>query len=83
MVAFAAALSVYLMTLARYPISSSQAIVGAIVGMGLLKSGHNISWRTVGGIAGSWVTTPFFAGLVSFILLFFVQNVFQLTVFLP
>lgn len=65
------------------PVSSSQAIVGAIVGMGLLKGGHNISWKTVGGIAGSWVTTPIFAGLVSFILLFFVQNVFQLTVYFP
>lgn len=31
-VALAAALSVYLMTLAKYPVSTSQAIVGAIVG---------------------------------------------------
>ncbi len=32
LVAFSAALSVYLMTLARFPVSTSQAIVGAIIG---------------------------------------------------
>ncbi|MCK4502289.1 MAG: inorganic phosphate transporter, partial [Desulfuromonadales bacterium] len=70
-------------TLPLVPVSSSQAIVGAVVGMGLLKGGHNISWRTVGGIAGSWITTPIFACLISFICLFIIQNVFQLTVYLP
>lgn len=65
------------------PVSSSQAIVGAVVGMGLLKGGHNIRWKTVGGIAGSWVTTPIFACVISFICLFILQNVFQQTVYLP
>lgn len=65
------------------PVSSSQAIVGAVVGMGLLKGKHNIRWRTVAGIAGSWITTPVFACLISFIFLFVVQNVFQQTVFIP
>ncbi len=65
------------------PVSSSQAIVGAVVGMGLLKGRHNIRWRTVAGIAGSWVTTPIFACLISFICLFILQNVFQQTVYLP
>lgn len=63
------------------PVSSSQAIVGAVIGMGLLKGRHNIRWRTVGGIAGSWVTTPVFACLISFVLLFVLQNVFQQTVY--
>lgn len=76
-------ISVGLPPLPLVPVSSSQAIVGAVVGMGLLKGGHNIRWKTVGGIAGSWVTTPVFACLISFVLLFFVQNVFQQTVFMP
>lgn len=76
-------LSLGLPTLPLVPVSSSQAIVGAVVGMGLLKGGHNIRWRTVGGIAGSWVTTPIFACLISFIFLFIIQNVFQQTVYLP
>ncbi|MCK5825584.1 MAG: inorganic phosphate transporter [Desulfuromusa sp.] len=70
-------------TLPLVPVSSSQAIVGAVVGMGLLKGRHNIRWRTVGGIAGSWITTPIFACLISFIFLFILQNVFQQTVYLP
>ncbi|MEA3544659.1 MAG: inorganic phosphate transporter, partial [Thermodesulfobacteriota bacterium] len=76
-------LSIGLPTIPLVPVSSSQAIVGAVVGMGLLKGGHNIRWRTVGGIAGSWITTPVFACLISFICLFIIQNVFQQTVYLP
>ena len=70
-------------TLPLVPVSSSQAIVGAVVGMGLLKGGHNIQWKTVGGIAAGWVTTPIIACLISFVCLFFLQNVFQQTVYLP
>ncbi len=70
-------------TLPLVPVSSSQAIVGAVVGMGLLKGGHNIHWKTVGGIAIGWITTPLTACLISFVCLFFLQNVFQQTVFLP
>ncbi len=76
-------LSAGLPTLPLVPVSSSQAIVGAVVGMGLLKGGHNIQWKTVGGIAGGWITTPLVACLISFVCLFFVQNVFQQTVYLP
>jgi len=75
-VAFAAALSVYLMTLARFPVSSSQAIVGAVIGMGLLKGGKSINWHVVGGISSSWIITPVIAALISFVSLFFMQNVF-------
>jgi PiT family inorganic phosphate transporter len=59
------------------PVSSSQAIVGAIIGMGLLKGGREINWSIVGGIASGWVTTPIIAALISFICLFFMQNVFM------
>lgn len=63
------------------PVSSSQAIVGAVIGMGLLKGGRGIRWRTVGGIASGWVTTPIIAVIMSFISLFFLQNVFQQKVY--
>jgi len=65
------------------PVSSSQAIVGAVIGMGLLKGGKGIRWRTVGGIASSWITTPIIAALISFISLFFLQNVFQQETYRP
>ncbi len=59
------------------PVSSSQAIVGAVIGIGLLKGGKAIRWRTVAGIASGWVTTPILAGVISLVSLFFMQNVFQ------
>ena len=65
------------------PVSSSQAIVGAVVGIGLLKGGRGIRWRTLGGIASSWAVSPVIASILSFILLFFLQNVFEQEVYRP
>ncbi len=63
------------------PVSSSQAIVGAVIGIGLLKGGTSIRWKTVAGITSGWITTPILAALISLISLFFLQNVFQQNTF--
>ncbi len=65
------------------PVSSSHAIVGAVLGMGLLKGGRNINWHIVGCISSGWVITPVIAALISFISLFFMQNVFMQQTFKP
>ena len=65
------------------PVSSSQAIVGAILGVGLLKQAREIKFNVLGGIATGWITTPILAGLISFFALFFVSNVFNLEVAKP
>ncbi|MCP4689039.1 MAG: inorganic phosphate transporter, partial [Desulfobacterales bacterium] len=65
------------------PVSSSQAIVGAVIGIGLLKGGKVIRWRTLGGIACGWVATPVIATVISLVSLFFLQNVFQQKTFRP
>lgn len=65
------------------PVSSSQAIVGAVIGIGLLKGGGAIRWRTLGGIASSWITTPVCATAICFISLFFLQNVFGQKTYRP
>jgi PiT family inorganic phosphate transporter len=70
-------------TIPLVPVSSSQAIVGAVIGIGLLKRGRGIRWRVLGGIASSWVVTPIIAALVSFIALFFMQNVFEQKTYRP
>ncbi len=62
------------------PVSSSQAIVGAIIGIGLLKGGKNIQLNVIGKIALGWITTPIIAGLIAFFTLFFMSNVFNLKV---
>lgn len=62
------------------PVSSSQAIVGAILGIGILKGGRTIQLKVIGKIAIGWVITPIIAGLLTFFALFFMSNVFNLTV---
>ncbi len=62
------------------PVSSSQVIVGSILGLGLLKGGYNINFKILGGIATGWVATPFIAGILSFFALFFISNVFLIPV---
>ncbi len=62
------------------PVSSSQAVVGAVLGVGLLKGGQGIRYRVLGEIAAGWVTTPVIACVVTYISLFFLQNVFGMQV---
>ena len=70
-------------TIPLVPVSSSQAIVGALIGVGVLKGGSSIRWRLFGGISSGWVVTPIIAAGVSFISLFFLQNVFEQKTYRP
>lgn len=64
-------------------VSITQAMVGAIVGIGFAKGGRYINYRIIGKIALGWLITPIFAAVICLISLFFVQNVFQQKVFNP
>ncbi len=59
------------------PVSSTQAVVGAIIGIGLMKGGKSVRYNVLGEIATGWVTTPIISGIITFIALFFLQNVFD------
>lgn len=65
------------------PVSSSQAVIGAVIGIALVKGGRNIRFGVLRRVAGGWVATPVMAGVVAFLGLFFLQNVFGLTVRRP
>ena len=65
------------------PVSSSQAVIGAILGLGLLQGGRRIRLRPLGEVGAGWVATPVVAGVVAFFLLFFVDNVFDQQVASP
>jgi len=65
------------------PVSSSQAVVGAVIGIALVRGMREMDWKMLGGIALGWVATPLVAALISLTALFFVQNVFDQTVYLP
>lgn len=62
------------------PVSSTQVVVGSVLGIGLIKGAREIKPRVLGGIALGWLFTPLMAGFATWFLLFFVQNVFKLTV---
>ncbi len=53
------------------PVSSSQAIVGAIIGIGILKGGREIKYGVLGEIAVGWVTTPCYCRINSIFCLVF------------
>ena len=67
-------------TIPLVPVSSSQAVVGAVIGIGMLQGGREIQWPRVYSIVKGWVITPVISCLLCFVGLYFLQNVFQQTV---
>jgi PiT family inorganic phosphate transporter len=70
-------------TIPLVPVSSSQAVIGGIIGIVLAKKGKGINYRVLGKISSGWVTTPIIAAVFSFVSLFFAQNVFEQKVVQP
>lgn len=64
------------------PVSSSQAVVGAVLGIGIARGGRNINFKILGNIGLGWVITPVTSALVCYIGLFFMKNVFMQPVYL-
>jgi phosphate/sulfate permease len=62
------------------PVSSSQVIVGCILGIGLYKGARNINFRVLGEIGMGWIISPVASGLLTFFLLFFMKNIFGINV---
>ena len=62
------------------PVSSSQVIVGCIIGIGLYKGARNINFKILGEIALAWVISPVASGFLTFFLLFFMKNIFSIDV---
>jgi len=57
------------------PVSTTHAIVGAMVGFGLVSLGFDsISWGNVGMIAMSWVLSPVGGGIVGYITFRIIQS---------
>jgi PiT family inorganic phosphate transporter len=62
------------------PVSSSQVIVGCIIGIGLYKGARNINFKVLGEIGLGWIISPVASGLLTFFLLFFMKNIFGINV---
>ncbi len=58
------------------PVSSTQVVIGSIIGIGLYRGARNVNFRILGEIAVGWILTPVIAGVLTFFSLFFVKNIF-------
>ena len=58
------------------PVSSSQAVVGAVIGIGLLKGGKEVQWSIAGRISLGWVALPVMSAFVAIIILYILENIF-------
>ncbi len=70
-------ISMNLPTVPLVPVSSSQAVVGAILGIGLAKGDRHINYKKLRRISFGWILTPTLSLLLSYVSLFFMQNVFM------
>ena len=58
-----------------WPVSTTHAIVGAILGFGLVAGGtHAVQWQEIGQIALSWLLSPALSGVISFLLFSILQR---------
>ncbi|HOO31554.1 MAG TPA: inorganic phosphate transporter [Thermotogota bacterium] len=65
---FSAAVTMTIMTILKVPVSSSQAIIGAIIGINLII-GNTVNWSVLTKIFIAWIGTPLggmFFGFLSF-----------------
>lgn len=67
-------------TIPLVPLSSTQIVIGAVIGVGLARGGKGIKYSVLGKIAGGWAFAPVVAGLSCYVSLFIIQNVFELEV---
>ena len=57
------------------PVSTSQAVVGAVIGAGLVKGPKNVEWKVLGKIGIAWISSPTAAGLLAYIIALCTQSV--------
>jgi PiT family inorganic phosphate transporter len=59
------AVTVHMYAVIGVPVSTSQAVVGAVLGIGLLKRAEALKKRAILGVFSGWIATPLIAALAS------------------
>lgn len=73
-----AGITVFVMSYLKFPVSANQSITGAIIGWGLCYADYSnpevlgVNLPQIGKFAATWLLNPLGAGLISFVLVFFV-----------
>jgi PiT family inorganic phosphate transporter len=62
------------------PVSSSQVIIGCVIGIGLYKGARNINFRLLGEVAIGWIATPLITCILCYLSLFIFKNIFNINV---
>jgi PiT family inorganic phosphate transporter len=60
------AITVHIYAIIGVPVSTSQAIIGAVVGIGLAIGTRAVNNRTLLTIVLGWLSTPLIAGILAF-----------------
>lgn len=72
---FSAALWIFVATWKELPVSTTHAIVGAMVGFGVVAGGFRaVQWLQIIPIVLSWIISPFFAGLLAYVIFSFIRK---------
>lgn len=70
-----AAVWLLLASLKGWPVSTTHTIIGAVIGFGAVCIGmDHIYWQSIANILLSWLFTPLFSAVVSYVLFRFVQK---------
>ncbi len=59
------AVTVHIFALIGVPVSTSQGIVGSVIGIGIMHGAHTVKFKTVRNIGIGWVLTPLSALILS------------------
>ncbi|MHC1704878.1 MAG: inorganic phosphate transporter [Tenuifilaceae bacterium] len=73
-------ISIGLPSIPLVPVSSTQIVVGAVLGIGFVKGAREIEYKTLAGIGLGWIAAPIGAGLLSYSVLFILQKVFDIQI---
>ncbi|MCF7855203.1 MAG: inorganic phosphate transporter family protein, partial [Candidatus Pacebacteria bacterium] len=69
-VILSASVTVHVYAMIGVPVSTSQAVVGALLGISMIKGLQVVRWRTVFHVGLAWVGTPLIAAIIAVLLYF-------------
>lgn len=67
-VVLAEAITVHIYTIIGVPVSTSQAVIGAVIGIGIVKGAQTVSKKTLKNILLAWVLTPVVSCFIALII---------------
>jgi len=67
-VVLAQAITVHIYTIIGVPVSTSQAVVGAVIGIGIVKGANTVSKKTLKNILLAWALTPVVACFIALVI---------------